>query len=128
MRTVIKLFITVILATGLLNAAAFEKEAKSATATVVMTSQKPLVVGSNTIELQITLDNEAVEGAEVTLKSFMPAMPGMPAMENTVEASSLGNGRFKAEVNFSMSGTWQIHILITPETGRKMRVKTSVNI
>lgn len=128
MKTLIKIFILALLSAGLLNAAAFEKEAKSATATVVMTSQKPLVVGSNTIELQITLANEAVEGAEVTLKSFMPAMPGMPAMESTVDAASLGNGRYKAEVNFSMSGTWQIHIMITPETGRKIRVKTSVNI
>jgi hypothetical protein len=59
---------------------------------------------------------------------FMPAMPGMPAMESMVDAVSLGNGRYKADVNFSMPGTWQIHILITPKTGRKIRVKTSVNI
>ncbi|MCJ7764619.1 MAG: FixH family protein [Thiovulaceae bacterium] len=128
MRTLIRIFIMAILATGLLNASAFEKEATSRTTKVVLSADNPLVVGNNSVELLVTLDNAVADGAAVALKVFMPAMPGMPAMESTIETISLGNGRFKADVNFAMSGTWQIHILITPETGRKIRVKTSVNI
>jgi hypothetical protein len=128
MKIWIRIFILTLLTAGLLNAAGFEKEAMSQTAKVVLSAEKPLVVGNNTVELLITLDNAAAEGAEVALKVFMPAMPGMPAMESTVEAESLGSGRYKADVNFAMSGTWQIHILITPKTGKKIRVKTSVNI
>jgi len=129
MTTAIRLFVTVLLAAGVLNAAGFEKEAKSGQAAVVMTSAKALAVGNNRIEMLVTLDNAAAaEGTAVTLKVFMPAMPGMPAMESTVVAQSLGNGRFKADLNFSMPGTWQVHIMIIPETGRKIRVKTSVNI
>lgn len=128
MKTFIRIFILAILAAGLLNGAGFEKEAVSQTAKVVLSADKPLAVGNNTVELLVTLDNAAAKEAAVALKVFMPAMPGMPAMESTVEAESLGNGRYKADVNFTMPGTWQIHVLITPKTGRKIRVKTSVNI
>jgi len=128
MKAALKFFIMVCLTAGLLNAAGFEKEAVSRSAKVVLSSEKSLVVGANTVELLVTLDDRTIEDASVDVKVFMPAMPGMPAMESTVAASSLGQGRFKAEVNFSMQGTWQIHVLITPKTGKKIRVKTSVNI
>jgi hypothetical protein len=128
MKPFIRIFIAALLSTLMLAAAGFEKEAASRGAKVVLSSDKPLAVGSNTVKLLVTLENRAIEDAAVSLKVFMPAMPGMPAMESTVAAGSLGQGRFTAEVNFSMRGTWQIHILITPKTGKKIRVKTSVNI
>ena len=114
--------------TGLLHAAGFEKTATFKTTKVAMSAEKPLAVGSNTLELMLTLDGKVSEGAAVSLKIFMPAMPGMPAMESAVDATSLGGGKYKADVNFSMAGTWQIHVLITPKTGKRIRVKTSVNI
>ena len=58
----------------------------------------------------------------------MPAMPGMPAMESKAQAKDLGNGKYQVTVNLAMGGTWQIHIFITPKTGKKSRVKTSINI
>jgi hypothetical protein len=61
------------------------------------------------------------------LKAFMPAMPGMPAMESKVEAKNLGNGKYKATLNLAMGGTWQLHIFITPKSGKKSRVKTTLN-
>lgn len=128
MKTLIQIFMMTILATALLNGAGFEKVAKFRTAKVVLTSEKPLVVGNNNIELMLTLKEKVSEGVKVTVKAFMPAMPGMPAMESVNEATSLGDGKYKANVNFAMGGTWQIHILITPKTGKKIRVKTSVNI
>jgi hypothetical protein len=27
-----------------------------------------------------------------------------------------------------MGGTWQVHIFLTPKTGKKVRVKSSVNL
>jgi len=57
----------------------------------------------------------------------MPAMPGMPAMESKTTAKNLGNGKYEITLNIAMSGTWQIHIFITPKEGRKSRVKTSIN-
>ncbi len=128
MKTLIKLLIMAVLASGLLYAAGFEKTATFKTTKVVMSAEKPLAVGSNTLELMLTRDAKVTEGTAVSLKVFMPAMPGMPAMESVVEATSLGGGKYRADVNFSMGGTWQIHILVTPKTGKRIRVKTSVNI
>ncbi len=128
MKTLLKLFTILALATSLLNAAAYEKTAKFRTTKVLITSEKPLVVGNNTLSFKIALKNKVADGAKVTIKAFMPAMPGMPAMESVTEAKALGNGVYQTNVNFAMGGTWQIHILITPKSGKKIRVKSSVNI
>jgi len=57
----------------------------------------------------------------------MPAMPGMPAMSSKANAKNLGNGKYKATLNLAMSGTWQLHIFITPKTGKRSRVKATLN-
>ena len=128
MKTFIKIFAIFALTTTLLNAAAYEKVAKFRTTKILITSEKPLVVGNNTINMMVTLKNKVPVGAKVSVKAFMPAMPGMPAMESKSEAKSLGNGKYSTKINFAMGGTWQIHIIVTPKTGKKVRVKSSVNI
>ena len=111
-----------------LSADAFEKEAKSRSAVITLSSEKPLVVGNNTILFQVKKDGKLTTGDKITVKAFMPAMPGMPYMENKDEARELGNGRYESVVNFSMGGTWQIQIFVTPVNGKKYRVKTSINL
>ncbi|MBU1217708.1 FixH family protein [bacterium] len=124
--------LSTLLALGLtfsfVNAAAFEQEIHSASATVKVSSEKPLVVGNNAVVLEINKDAKPSSGDEVTIKTFMPAMPGMPYMENKEAAKELSPGKYETIINFSMSGTWQIHIYVTPKEGKKYRVKTSVNI
>jgi len=127
MKTLLKLFIILSLTT-LLNAAAFEKLAKFRTTKILITSEKPLVVGNNTIEMTLSMKNKIPEGAKVSVKAFMPAMPGMPAMESKSEAKSIGYGKYTTRINFAMGGTWQIHFIVTPKGGKKVRVKSSVNI
>lgn len=126
MKTLAKIFLIALLGVSLLNAAAFEKVATSSVVNVTLSSQKPLSTGSNTLILIIA--DEKYKNAEVSIKVFMPAMPGMPAMENESKAKNLGNDTYEAEINFAMSGTWQVHIFITPKEGKKVRVKTSLNI
>jgi len=126
MKTLTTIFLTLILAASLAQAAAFSKDAKYRTTKVHITAEKPLTAGSNTFKFSITKDAKAIN-AQVTLKAFMPAMPGMPAMESKVKATNLGNGTYEAKLNLAMSGTWQIHIFITPKEGKKSRVKTSIN-
>ena len=128
MNPLLKLLTVVVLVTTLLNAAAFEKVAKFRTTKILITSEKSLVVGNNTIEMTLTLKSKVPEGAKVSVKSFMPAMPGMPAMKSENEAISLGNGKYRTNINFAMGGTWQIHFIVTPKVGKKIRVKSSVNI
>ena len=125
MKTIAKIFLIAILGVSLLQAAAFEKVAKSRSAKVLITSEKPVTTGYN--DFNIVIDKKFADAA-VTMKVFMPAMPGMPYMDNIADAKNLGGGKYSTNVNFSMGGTWQIHIFITPKTGKKIRVKTSVNI
>lgn len=126
MKTFIKLTIALLLGATLLEAAAFQKVAKSRATQVNMTSEKPLTTGNNTVNLEVGHEN--YKDSAIKVKVFMPAMPGMPYMESISEAKSLGNGKFTTNVNFSMGGTWQVHIFLTPKTGKKVRAKTSVNL
>jgi len=128
MKTILKIVLSLLLSTGLLQAAAFETEAKSRTTKVHLSTDKPLTTGSNTLILAISKDGKIPAGAKVSVKAFMPAMPGMPAMESVSEAKDLGNGKYEVTIHLSMGGTWQLHIFVTPTTGKKARVKTSINI
>ena len=126
MKTFTKLIATVLLGATLLQGAAFEKVAKSRATQIQITSEKPLSTGNNTIHLEVGHKN--YKDSTMKVKVFMPAMPGMPYMESVSEAKSLGNGKFETNVNISMNGTWQVHIFLTPKTGKKVRAKTSFNI
>lgn len=111
---------------GTLEAAALEKVVNSPSITLKLVFEKPLAVGLNS--MKVLLSNKKFEEAEVSVKVFMPAMPGMPAMQDISKAKNLSNGVYRAQVNFSMRGTWQVHIFITPKEGRKIRVKSSLNL
>ena len=126
MKTFTKLIATVLLGATLLQGAAFQKVAKSRATQIQITSQKPLSTGNNTLNFEVGHKN--YKDSSMRIKVFMPAMPGMPHMESVSEAKSLGNGEFEVNVNLSMGGTWQVHIFLTPKTGKKVRVKTSFNI
>ena len=127
MKTLTKILLALTISATLIQAAAFTKDAKYRTTKVHITAEKPVTSGSNTFEFSITKDGKAIQDSKVSLKAFMPAMPGMPAMESKVDAKDLGNGKYNATLNMAMSGTWQLHIYITPKIGKKSRVKTTIN-
>jgi len=127
MKTLTKILLTLILSASLAQAAAFSKDAKYRTTKVHITAEKPITSGSNTLRFAITKNGKAISDSVVTLKAFMPAMPGMPAMESKVVAKNLGNGLYEGRLNMAMSGTWQLHIFIAPKEGKKSRVKTTLN-
>ena len=127
MKTLAKIFFALLLGTTLVHAAAFSKDAKFRTTTVHITADKPLTTGSNRVVVIIKKNGKLIKDAKVALKAFMPAMPGMPAMSFKANAKNLGNGQYKATLNLAMSGTWQLHIFITPKTGKRSRIKTTLN-
>ena len=128
MKKLIIFIAGILLISASLNAAAFEKNAKSRSAEVTISSEKPLATGNNTLDFAIRLKDNDSGIKEVEVKAFMPAMPGMPAMESKGKAVKKGDGLYQAAVDLSMSGTWQIHIVIVPNKGKKMRVKSSLNL
>ena len=120
--------LTILLTLGFAGATGFEKSAKFRTTSVHMSSQKPLTTGINGVTFDITQKGKALDGADVEVKVFMPAMPGMPSMSEITGAKSLGGGKYSVDLNFAMGGTWQIHIFIITKEGKKYRVKSSINI
>ena len=128
MKAFTKIFLVLLLGVTLSQAAAFSKDAKFRSSTAHITAEKPLTTGSNVLVVELKKSGKIITDAEVILKSFMPAMPGMPAMTSKVKAKNLGNGKYEGKLNLPMSGTWQLHILITPTKGKKSRIKTILNI
>jgi|APCry1669188910_1035180.scaffolds.fasta_scaffold63485_2 hypothetical protein len=126
MKKLLKIFTLMLLSVSLLQAAAFEKTANGGGITAVISSDRPLTTGNNS--LHVSIKDAQYKDAGVTLKVFMPEMPGMPRMEMQSNAKAIGSGIYKADINFSMSGTWQVWILIAPKSGQKIRIKTSLNI
>ena len=127
MKVISKILLMVMLSIGIAQASAFEKTAKFRTTTVNISSEKPLTTGSNTFILELKKQGVSIKDSKVFVKAFMPSMSGMPAMQSGSTAKDLGNGKYKITLNIAMNGTWQVHIFITPKTGRKSRIKTSIN-
>lgn len=126
MKKVLKLLVMVLLSSSLLHAAVFEQSLNGGGVNAVLSADKPLTTGNNL--LHVSIKDPKYHDAKVAVKVFMPQMPGMPRMEMQSDAKPVGKGVFNAQINFSMSGTWQVWILITPKTGQKLRIKSSVNI
>jgi len=102
----------------------FSKSGKAGSLGVVYSSDKPLVVGNNTIRVDISQEGKALHDAKVVFKVFMPEMPGMPYMEEVKRMQPKGDG-YEGTINFSMGGTWQVQIVIEKD-GKKYKYASSV--
>ena len=79
----------------------------------VKIDKNPPVVGKNNMEIEIKdASGKYVTDAKVVLEYGMPAMPGMPAMDYKTDAELKGE-KYKAVMDLSMSGSWNIVIKIT---------------
>jgi len=125
MKSILTLMMVLVM--SLWSAEAFKGQAKGRGYHAIYTAQKPLVVGHNTWQIRIEKGNMKVQKAAVQVKVFMPAMPGMPYMEYVADAKEIEKGIYEVELNFSMGGTWQVHVLVEEE-GKKSRLKGSINL
>ena len=78
----------------------------------VKIDRSPPVVGDNNIEIEIKDggDNNVAD-AKVLVNYYMPPMPRMAPMNYTIDAKLKGE-KYKATMNFIMSGPWIIAIKI----------------
>ncbi|WP_368028827.1 FixH family protein [Arcobacter sp. s6] len=127
MKSLIKLFATLLITVGFLNAQAIEQNGAKDGYDIKLSSEKSLIVGTNTFDIELSKDGVAITDAKVKLKVFMPEMPGMPYMEYEDKAV-LENGVYKVNVNFSMSGTWQYHLKFKTKDDVVHTVKGSINL
>lgn len=88
--------------------------------------KNPPVVGDNNIAVEIKdASGKYVTDAKVKIEYSMPAMPGMPPMNYKTDAEAKGDG-YKAKMNLSMSGPWNIAIKIT-KGGKTSTAKFNVD-
>lgn len=120
--TLILLFVA-----GIAYAKDYEVKKKAGDYNVAVKIDKnPPVVGDNNIEIEIKdASGKYVTDAKVRIEYTMPAMPGMPAMNYKADAELKGY-EYKAKMNLSMSGSWNIAVKIT-RGGKTTTVKFNVD-
>ena len=78
----------------------------------VKIDKNPPILGDNNIEIEIKgTGGKRVTDAKVLVNYYMPPMPRMAPMNYTTDARLKGE-RYKATMNFIMSGPWIIAVKI----------------
>ncbi len=113
MKKVVALTVVLLLLAGIAYAKGFEVKKKAGDYDVVATLDKnPPAAGENILRIAIRdASGKAVTDAKVKVDYSMPAMSGMPAMNYKADAKLEGS-EYKATMNLSMSGGWNIAVKI----------------
>ena len=106
--------VMVLLLAGVVYAKDYEVTKKAGDLAVdVKIDKNPPISGTNNMEIVVKdAGGKAVTDAKVLVEYSMPAMPGMPAMNYKADAELKGNA-YKAAMNLSMSGSWNVSIKVT---------------
>jgi hypothetical protein len=92
----------------------------------VKIDKNPPVVGDNNITIEIKgASGHHVRDAKVVVEYSMPPMPGMPPMIYKADTELKGD-EYKARMNLSMSGSWNIAVKIKRE-GKSSTMKFTVD-
>jgi hypothetical protein len=127
MRKIVLVFLLILLTSGIAYAKDYEVKKKAGNYSVdVRIDRNPPVVGDNNIMIAVKdSEDKNVTDAKVKVEYSMPAMPGMPAMNYKADAELKGN-EYKAKMNLSMSGPWDIAIKIN-RAGKTASMKFNVD-
>lgn len=127
MKKVLIFSLMVLVFAGIAFAKDYEVSKKAGDYSVnVKIDRNPPVVGDNNISVEITdASGKYVTDAKVIVDYSMPAMPGMPPMNYKTDASLKGNV-YKATMNLSMSGPWNIAVKMT-KAGKTSTVKFNID-
>ena len=108
------LMVMVLLLAGTVYAKDYEVTKKAGDLTVdVKIDKNPPISGTNNMDIAVKdAGGKAITDAKVVVEYSMPAMPGMPAMNYKTDAQLKGD-TYKAAMNLSMSGSWNISIKVT---------------
>src|SRR3989304_3635346 len=119
--------LTLLLIGGIAYAKDYEVKKKAGEYDVeVKIDKNPPIVGDNNITIEIKdASGKYVTDAKVKVEYSMPAMPGMPAMNYKTDTELKGY-EYKAKVNFSMSGSWNVAVKIT-KAGKTSTMKFTVD-
>lgn len=94
---------------------------------LVKIDRNPPIVGNNNVTVTAKdAKGTAVADAKVVVEYSMPAMPGMPPMNYKTNAVPKGS-EYKAVMNLSMSGPWNIAVKLT-KGGKTSVVKFNIDV
>lgn len=109
--------------------AATPQSETAATSIEFATTPSPPRKGTNAFHVKLRTSGGApIDGAEVTVTFYMPAMPamGMAAMKTTVTLTGKGNGVYEGTGTLESRGSWQVTITARKDgktiAARQMRV------
>ena len=127
MKKTIFLTMILLLVAGIAFAKDYEVKKKAGQYDVeVRIDRNPPVVGDNNVSIEIKDEaGKYITDAKVRVDYSMPAMPGMPAMNYKSDAELKGD-EYKAKMNLSMSGSWNIAVKIT-RAGKTSTMKFTVD-
>ena len=92
----------------------------------VKIDRSPPVVGDNNIEIAVRdVRGKPVTDAKILVNYYMPPMPRMAPMNYTTDAKLKGE-KYRAKMNFIMSGPWIIAIKMNVG-GKMSTAKFNVN-
>lgn len=92
----------------------------------VRIDKNPPVVGDNNISIEIKdASGKKVTDAKVDVAYTMPPMPGMPPMNYKAKAELKGDV-YKAKMNLSMSGPWNVAVKINRD-GKTTTAKFNID-
>jgi RND family efflux transporter MFP subunit len=101
------------------------------TATIELkTEPSPPRKGSNAITLVLRDPSGApIDGANLSVVFYMPAMPamGMAAMRSVASATGRGNGTYLASINLDSGGGWQVSVSASKAGNQVATLQTSVS-
>ena len=108
------LMLMVLLLAGTVYAKDYEVTKKAGDLTVeVKIDRNPPATGTNNMDIAVKdAGGKAVTDAKVLVEYGMAAMPGMPAMNYKTDAQPKGD-TYKAVMNLSMGGSWNMSIKVT---------------
>jgi len=118
----------ILLIAGIAYAKDYEVKKKAGDYAVdIKIDKNPPSVGKNNMEIEIKdAAGKYVTDAKVNVEYSMPAMPGMPAMDYKTDAKLEKEYEYKATIDLSMSGSWNITVKIT-RGDKTSKVKFSVD-
>jgi nitrogen fixation protein FixH len=118
----------ILLIAGIAYAKDYEVKKKAGDYNVeIKIDKNPPSVGKNNMEIEIKdAAGKYVTDAKVNVEYSMPAMPGMPAMDYKTEAKLEKEYEYKATIDLSMSGSWNIIVKIT-RGDKTSKVKFSID-
>jgi Cu(I)/Ag(I) efflux system membrane fusion protein len=86
-------------------------------------------IGENALVLELFgADGAPLAGVVPQVRVYMHAMGAMPAMGGAAAVREEGPGRYRAEFDLAMGGTWLVEIAAEPPGARALRVEGSLTI